>query len=171
MAVKTQSAIEKYLNLPEGYPAELIKGEIVMSPSPDVKHQEVEIKLIEKFLKHKDKGVVFVEIDVHFDDENILRPDVIFIKNENKKIIGERWIQGAPDIVVEVVSSASSGRDFVEKKQVYERFGVKEYWLVVPEEGKVYVFLHNGKNYELSCGGKKCVSKVLNGFEWGFEEK
>ena len=170
MAVKTQSAIEKYLNLPEGYPAELIKGEIVMSPSPDVRHQRIAGAIYREFLKYEDAGEPLYEIDVHFDEENILRPDVIFIKNENKKIIGERWIQGAPDIVVEVVSSASSGRDFVEKKQVYERFGVKEYWLVVPEEEKVYVFLHNGKNYELSCGGKKCVSKVLNGFEWGFEE-
>ena len=56
----------------------------------------------------------------------------------------------------------------MEKKSVYERFGVKEYWIVVPEEEKVYVFAHNGKNYELLCGGKRCGSKVLEGFEWGF---
>ena len=141
MSVKTKTPRERYLELPEGYPAELIEGEIVMSPSPDVKHQRISGSIYKELLKHENEGEAFYEIDVHFDEENVLRPDVIFIKNENKKIIGEKWIEGAPDIVVEIVSVGSSGRDFVEKKQIYEKFGVKEYWIVVPDEEKVYVFL------------------------------
>ena len=171
MPVKARTPLEEYLKLPEGYPAELIKGEIVVSPSPDVKHQMIEIKLIKDFLKYESKGVVFAEIDIHFDKENVLRPDVIFIRNENKKIIGEKWIEGAPDIVVEIVSPTSSGKDFIEKKEIYEKFGVKEYWIVVPDEEKVYVLLHDGERYKLSCSGKKCKSKVLDGFEWGFDGK
>ena len=72
--------------------------------------------------------------------------------------------------MVEIVSPASSGRDFVEKKQLYEKFGVKEYWIVAPDEEKLYVFKHNGERFELLCSGKKCTSKMLDGFEWGFEE-
>jgi len=171
MKVKAITPLEKYMQLPEGYPAELMKGEIVMSPSPDVKHQKIEMELIKEFLKHEDKGIVFAEIDVHFDEENILRPDVIFIKNENKKIIGEKWIEGAPDIVVEIVSPASSGRDFVEKKQLYEKVCVKDYWIVATDEETLYVFKHNGERFVLLCSGKKCKSKVLDGFEWGFKER
>ncbi len=169
MVTKTLTPLEKYLQLPEGYPAELIGGVIKMSPSPDVRHQRIAGSIYEKLLKYKNMGEPFYEIDVHFDEDNVLRPDVIFIKNENKKIIGEKWIEGAPDIVIEVVSPSSSGRDFIEKKEIYEKFGVKEYWIVVPEEKKVYVLIHNGERYKLSCGSKKCNSKVLEGFEWGFE--
>lgn len=170
MAARALTPREKYLKLPEGYPAELIKGEIVMSPSPDVKHQRIAGAIYGELLKHINKGEPFFEIDVHFDEENILRPDVIFIKNENKKIIGEKWIEEAPDIVVEIVSPASSGRDFVEKKEIYEKFGVKEYWIVVPDEEKLYVFKHNGERFELLCSGKECKSQVLEEFKWGFKE-
>ncbi len=170
MKVRTLTPLEEYLKLPEGYPAELIGGKIVMSPSPDVRHQEIAVSFLEKLLAHKNEGKALYEIDVHFDEENVLRPDIIFIKNENKKIIGEKWIEGAPDIVVEVVSPAASGRDFVEKKEVYEKFGVKEYWIIVPDEEKLYVFKHNGKRFELLCSGRSCNSHVLEGFKWGFEK-
>ena len=100
MSLRVKTPLERYMELPEGYPAELIEGEIVMSPSPDVRHQRIEIQIIQELLKHKDKGEVLAEIDVHFDEENVLRPDVIFIKNENSEIIGKKWIEGPPDVVI-----------------------------------------------------------------------
>ena len=179
MPVKAQTPLEEYLKLPEGYPAELIKGEIVVSPSPDVKHQRIAGTIYEKLLKHKNVGEPFYEIDIHFDGENVLRPDVIFIRNENKKIIGEKWIEGAPDIVVEIVSPTSSGRDFIEKKEIYEKFGVKEYWIVDPENKVIQVFVYNEKKekFELFSSanleekGKNIIkSNILENFKLNLNE-
>jgi len=171
VSVKARKPIDEYLELPEGYPAELIGGEVVMSPSPNVRHQEI-VKSIVRSLLNFDpsRGRVFYEIDVHFDDENVLRPDVIFIKKENEGIIGENWIEGPPDIVFEVLSKATESRDLTVKKDLYEKFGVKEYWVVDPEEERVYVYSLKGGRYEMECSGKKCSSKVLKGFEWGFKK-
>ena len=173
MSIKTKTPLEKYLELPEGYPAELIEGEIVVAPSPGVRHQEIAIDISSKmrfFADERKAGKVLYEIDVHFDEENVLRPDVIFVKNENRAIIGEKWIEGAPDIVVEILSPSSATRDLLVKKDLYESFGVKEYWIIDPENEEVFVYENKGGKFSLICRGKRCSSKILDGFDWGFSE-
>ena len=169
VSTKVKSPLERYLELPEGYPAELIEGEIVMSPSPERLHQEIALSIVEKLLNFKDKGKIYYEIDVHFDEENVLRPDIIFIKNESNKIIGEKWIEGAPDLVVEILSPSTTVKDTLVKRDIYERFGVKEYWIVDPATREVFVYENTGDRFKLMCRGKRCSSKVLKGFSWGFE--
>ena len=169
MEVKEKSALEEYMSLPEGYPAELIGGEIVVSPSPSAKHQEVAFEFLMKlgyFVKSSGSGKVFYELDVHLSDKDVVRPDIVYVSDESK--IGE-WIEGAPDLVVEILSPTSAMRDLVDKKDLYERYGVKEYWVVDPENEEIIVFYNEGGKFEVSCRGKECESRVLKGFKWGFE--
>ncbi len=164
MSVKTKNPLEEYLSLPEGYPAELIEGEIVVSPSPSFKHQKVAFDIaydLRKYVEKQNLGIVIYELDVRIDDENVLRPDVIFISSERKEIIKESAIEGAPDIVVEVCSPSTASRDMVEKRDIYERAGVKEYWIVDIEGNEIYVLINENGHFKIACKGKKCTSKVL----------
>jgi Uma2 family endonuclease len=91
----------------------------------------------------RERGIIILApMDVHFDDgDNIAQPDLIFIANENRKIIRDGFVFGAPDLLVEVLSESTGRRDKTLKKSMYERFGVKEYWTVDPIYRTVDQFL------------------------------
>ena len=173
MATKTQPPIEKYLKLPEGYPAELIGGEIVMTPSPSYKHQNTAIDISSKmkfFVEEKNAGIVLYEFDVRLDNGNVIRPDIIFVQNERREIIKENWVDGAPDIVIEVLSSSTITKDTIIKRDIYEKYGVKEYWIVDPENEEIFAYEYKGGKFNLICHGRRCTSKVLTDFSWGFKD-
>jgi len=79
-----------------------------------------------------DGKILLAPMDVHFDEKNIFQPDVIYIANENRGIIRDGFVYGVPDLVVEILSESTARRDKTIKKDGYERFGVKEYWLADP---------------------------------------
>jgi Uma2 family endonuclease len=132
-----QTLFEVFKSLPEGTPAQLIKNNIIMSPSPLVKHQKIVGKLyhqIEDLVENKDLGQTLIApMDVYFDKENIFQPDILFISNENSRIIGEDGIYGPPDLIIEILSPSTARFDLKDKKEVYEQYGVKEYWIVDPD--------------------------------------
>ena len=170
MGVKARTPLEKYLSLPEKYSAELIGGEIVMTPSPSSRHQRISLKLASSmmnFCVEHELGEIFIELDVHLDDDNVIRPDILYVSDESK--VKENWIEGAPDVVVEILSPATKQRDMTIKRDLYERFGVKEYWVVDPESEEIIVFCNEGGRFKIACRGKECESRVLKGFKWGFE--
>lgn len=133
-----RTIMEVYKNLPEGTLAELIDNIIYMSPSPVYRHQEVlfEIasRLREKLTKESGK-VVIAPFDIYLDDtSNAVQPDVVVILKDNKGILNEDGhFHGVPDIIIEILSPGNSDHDLVVKKNLYQRFGVKEYWIVNPE--------------------------------------
>jgi len=133
---KKKYTYEDYLKTPEDKRYELIEGELLMTPSPITSHQRISRKiefLIEKFVTENDLGEVFyAPYDVHLDDENVVQPDIMFISKGRSKIIGEKNLLGAPDLVVEILSESTAYRDLIQKKKLYAKFGVKEYWIVVP---------------------------------------
>ena len=154
-----QAAIEKkrytyedYLKTPEDKRYELIEGELVMTPSPITIHQRISARLefeLRKFVIENDLGEVFyAPYDVYLDDENVFQPDILFVSKERLQIIGEKNIQGAPDLVIEIISENSAYRDMVQKKRIYAEFGVKEYWIVIPNEGIVDIYLLKGKEFQ-----------------------
>jgi Uma2 family endonuclease len=98
---------------------------------------------------------------------------VLFISNENKDIITKKNIVGVPDLMVEVVSKGSVVRDYVEKKNDYENFGVKEYWLIDPLNETIIVHSLEDKKYKIFSSVEEqgiAKSKLLEGFELSFEE-
>jgi Uma2 family endonuclease len=133
-----------YLKTPDDERYELIEGELLMTPSPVTRHQRISRKIefmLEKCVTENDLGEVFdAPYDVYLDAENVVQPDLLFVMKERLNIIGEKNIQGAPDLVIEIISEATAYRDLVQKKKLYARFGVKEYWIVLPEESSVEVY-------------------------------
>ncbi len=117
---------------------EIINGELVGKQAPTTDHQAISAEivfLLTTFAKRTKIGrVLFAPLDVVFEDENMFHPDILFIKKERLFIVDEKEkvVMGAPDLVVEILSKSTAPDDKGEKKDVYERFGVKEYWLVDP---------------------------------------
>ena len=112
-------------------------------------------------------GKVFVSpIDVVLTQRRAVQPDVLYISRERFAMIQE-VIRGAPDLVAEVVSEGSWKRDRVEKKGLYEQFGVNEYWIIDPEARTTEVFVLAKRGYELHSrakSGETAVSRLLPGF-------
>ena len=128
---------QDYLKLPEdGNRYQVINGELVMAPSPLPLHQIVSGELflsIGNYVKDKKLGMVFsAPLDVVLSEDNVLQPDILFISKERQQIITDKNIAGAPDLVIEILSPATAYYDLFDKKEIYQKFGVKEYWIVDP---------------------------------------
>lgn len=129
--------MEVYKMLPEGTLAELINGILYMSPSPIARHQRTLSLLSAQmvmFTEKNDLGQVFVApFDVYLDEHaNAVQPDILFIAKENLSII-QGHVHGVPDLIIEILSEGNSTHDTKRKKELYEKFAVKEYWIVDPE--------------------------------------
>lgn len=151
---KRKYTYEDYLNLPDdGNRYEIINGELIMTASPVTSHQKVSIFLsteIQVYVTKENIGFVFYSpYDVIFDDKNIYQPDILFISKENKNIITEENIKGSPDLIVEILSPSTAYYDLFEKKEVYEKFGVKEYWIVDPQKHWIEIFALKQNKYVL----------------------
>ncbi|MFN3532397.1 MAG: Uma2 family endonuclease [Candidatus Brocadia sp.] len=150
---KKKYTYEDYLKTPEDKRYELINGELLLTPSPIPNHQRVSGKLefmVRKFITENNQGEVFyAPCDVYLDNENVIQPDILFISKERLNIVGEKNIQGAPDLVIEIISEYSVYRDMAQKKRLYARFGVKEYWIVIPEEKEIEVHILKDSTYQL----------------------
>lgn len=150
-AEKKRYTYQDYLNAPQDQRYELIEGNLLMTPSPMPYHQWICKNLgyeIEKFVREKGLGkVFFAPCDVYLDDENVLQPDILFISRGRENIIGEKNIQAPPDLVIEILSEATAYRDLVKKKRLYARFGVKEYWIVDPDEKTIEIYRLQGTEF------------------------
>ena len=126
---------------------EKINGqEVLMSPRPATRHSRAAGRIYGIFFQflRKKRCEAFFEHEVHIDDENVFVPDVLIICDKNK--IKANWIDGAPDLVVEVLSPSTTINDRGIKKDVYERSGVKEYWIVDPIAKSIEVhYLKDGR--------------------------
>ena len=135
--------------LAEYLKTELVEGvEYDMSPA-NTKHISIQRNLsavIYNFLKGK-QCRVFTEIGVSFDANNYFIPDLIVVCDRSK--ITDQGIIGAPDFVVEILSPSTKRKDITVKKAVYERFGVKEYWIISPNDESIEVYLLHDGHYEL----------------------
>jgi len=168
---KTTCTYDDYAALPEGAPYELIHGNLVMTPSPTPRHQIIESELVFRLQvhsrEHQAGRVIVSPIDVFFSDSNTYQPDIIFIARDRLNIIGEKRIEGAPDLVVEVLSPSNAYYDLMPKRDVYESSGVKEYWIVDPMTETIEVFANTKSGFTLLAKARNAgsvASKVLDGF-------
>ncbi len=167
---------QDYLDLPEdGKRYEVINGELVMAPAPSTGHQSVSSNLefeLRKFVeKHKSGKMFHSPIDVVLSKTIVLQPDILIVLNEHKQIITEKNIAGAPDLVIEIVSPSSGYYDLIEKKEIYERFGVEEYWIVDPRKQWLEIYFTGDGKFRLIQRLEKAgiaKSKVLPGFQIQF---
>ena len=170
-------SVNYYKLLPEGAPYQLIEGELVMTPAPNPRHQIILGRLfrtISEFVEEKKAGIVLISpIDLYLDDENAFQPDLVYLSEERKAIIKKDGIYGAPDIVIEILSPSTAHYDLREKFKVYERTGVREYWIVDPDMKTVEVYINDGGafslKYKVEVKGE-VGSTVLENFKIKLEE-
>jgi Uma2 family endonuclease len=138
--------VEDIFALPEGRHAELIYGEWHDMASPSPTHQDILAELTGILRSHiKAKGGACKALPSPFgvflfdDDRTYVEPDISVVCDRSK--IDDKGCHGAPDMIVEVVSPTSASRDYIKKRRLYERAGVREYWAVDPAGKAVTVFL------------------------------
>ncbi len=164
---------EDYLKLADDKRYEVINGRLCEIPTPTPLHQGISgniVFLMWDFVRKREAGqILHAPLDVVLKEEYVLQPDIVFISRERLGIIGEKAIMGPPDLVVEIISPATVRRDTVVKKGIYEKFGLKEYWVVYPEEKAVEVWVLNDEGkydlFNVAEGEGKVRSKVLKGLE------
>ncbi len=148
-----KTMLEVWESLPEGTLCQLINNKLIMSPAPQDLHQavlnEINIEISLLLRKIKIGEVRIAPYDVHFSKQTILQPDILFIKNENLQKIKTGGLFGAPDLVIEILSPSTSNLDFGEKKLIYEKFGVHEYFIVDPNTKSVDSYFLKEKKYEV----------------------
>lgn len=131
--------MEAYAQEEQDY--ERIDGREVMLSAAAIPHLRIQrnlSRIIGNYLLKK-RCEVFSEAKVVFDDKNWFQPDIIVVCDKDK--IKDTYIEGAPDFVAEILSPTTQLRDFGIKKDTYEKFGVKEYWIIAPKEETVTVYL------------------------------
>jgi Uma2 family endonuclease len=160
------------LEAEEGYFYELLEGIIVKRASPLPEHQRIVRRLLvalDRYCAEHSAGEVFsAPLDVVLDEYNVPQPDIFFIAAERNNIVRREGIFGAPDMVVEILSPSSIRRDRVQKMKLYHRFGVREFWLVDPNNTSVEVYVFTESGYELAefaAENGVVQSSVLSGFQ------
>lgn len=136
---------EDFLGFPDdGRRHELIDGNHVVTPAPNTRHQRVAGRLhlsLGNFVEsHRLGEVFFAPLDVVFSDFDVVEPDLVFVASDRMDIIREAAVHGAPDLAVEIVSPSSRKLDETMKRRLFDRFGVREYWVVDPEIEVVKVY-------------------------------
>lgn len=175
--VETKLTYADYLETSDDERYELLNGELILSPSPKEIHQYISSILhimIGTFVRERSLGkVYFSPFDVVLSDTNVVQPDILFISNERADIITSDNVQGAPDLVVEILSPATAERDRTVKLELYAQYGVKEYWLVDPDAKTITVLLRGegGLGVVGIYGeGETLRSPTLAGFSLALEE-
>ena len=161
---------EDYRKTPDDQRYELLDGALVVLPTPNTAHQKALFRiarLVEDFVLERGLGGVFIApTDVVLSDTNVVQPDVIFVSKERMSVVGDANIQGAPDLVIEIVSPNNPERDLVRKRDIYARNGVGEYWIVDPEARSIRVMTLEGSTYSIIGeygAGDKLTSPTLKG--------
>jgi Uma2 family endonuclease len=162
-----KTVMEVYRMLPEGTLAELIDGILYMSPSPIDSHQRAVTRLVGHmylFVEKNDLGEIFTApFDVYLDEHsNAVQPDILFIAKENLNIVRSH-VHGVPDLIIEILSEGNSEHDMVRKRNLYEKSGVKEYWIIHPTTKAVIGYQLRGASFnELETTRGKINSQLLN---------
>jgi Uma2 family endonuclease len=164
---------EEYSKLDDDQRHEIIGGDLLMAPAPDYLHQDWSRKLfriIDRFATDKKLGeIIYAPFDVVLNVENTVEPDLIFVSAANSGIIQRRAIVGVPDLLVEIISPSSVRRDRYDKKELYARFGVKEYWICDPANKSLEILVLREGQYSLHSSAEekgKITSHVLTGLQF-----
>ncbi len=146
--------VRDYMAIPDGDERryELIDGELMLAPAPNTAHQLVAgrlYRILSDLAEELSLGTVFIApYDVVLSESDVLQPDVLLISPEHLGIVGERNVQGAPDLVIEVLSPSTVDRDRMLKASSYLRFGVPEYWIVDPVDRTIEVLRAGQTEFE-----------------------
>ena len=174
---KIKFTYEDYCNAPEDKRYELHDGDLVLVPALKEPHQKTSLELaveLRLLTRRTDIGYIYIApFDVVFSDTDVVQPDVIFVSNDRREIITSDNIQGAPDLVIEVLSPSTAHRDRTFKRALYARHGVREFWLVDTDAHTIEVLLLGASGYEtvgIFGAGQTLTSPTLTDFNLNTDE-
>ena len=169
--------LNDYLTTPDDKRCQLLDGELIVAPSPTSRHQAIVGQLfiaLNQFVAEKDLGRTWIApLDVVLSEYDVAQPDILFVSNDRSSIITEPNIQGAPDLVVEILSPATAQYDRGYKRTLYGRHGVREYWLVDPDAETVEVLIETAEELALGATyrrGDTLTSPMLDGLAITLEQ-
>jgi Uma2 family endonuclease len=155
---------------------EIIDGELIVTPSPVVRHQMASSNLhlrLANYARQAGGLALAAPIDVFLSPDNVAEPDLLFIRPDRLEGIGEKYVQVVPDLVVEISSPSTRRLELVRKRELYERFGVPEYWYVDLEAERVEIYRLEEAAYgapEIRYPGQALESTQLTGFSMPVSE-
>jgi len=152
---KIMLTYEDYACLPDdGKTYEILEGELQVTPAPRPKHQDVSRNLgraLDQYVCHHNAGKMYYSpIDIVADPHNIVQPDIIFISADRLDIIGEKNVQGMPDLIIEILSPSTGRKDRILKLRVYASHGLKHYWIVDPDEQTLEALELEGQSFKVT---------------------
>jgi Uma2 family endonuclease len=173
---RPRKTIEDLHALPDDVRAELIDGEVYVSPTAFEPHQSAVVEILYALRDHVGRvagGRVFVApFEVHLPSGAVVEPDVFWVAPARLEIV-RQWVFGAPDLVVEVVSPAHPERDRIVKRDLYALNGVREYWVAEPAMRSVEVLALEQGHYRPAgwfTAGSRLVSPSLPGFSAAIDD-
>ena len=166
MSARVILTYQDYAALPDdGRRYELYEGELVMTPSPRPRHQVVIgnlYMLMAEHIRPRGFGEVYLSpIDVILSRITVVQPDLVYVERDRLGIVTERAIEGAPTLVVEVLSPSTGARDRGIKQALYARYGVPYYWIVDPATRRVEAMRLSGGAYEAAGALDETTSSAL----------
>ena len=166
---------EDYVHFPDdGQRHEILDGEHYLTPAPFLRHQRISMRLTVRllpFIEQNDLGELFVApSDVLLSAHDILQPDLFYVSKRRAKIVTEKNVQGAPDLVIEILSPGTRRIDEGIKLDRYERLGVEEYWMLYPDLNTARIYRRDGNRFVLiaelsAAAGDVLTTPLLPGLE------
>ena len=168
---------EDYYALPDDRRAELIDGILYDMASPSISHQAISSEIFIEITSHIRKNggkcrVFYAPCDVKLfpeEDGNIVQPDLLVVCDPDK--IHPNRLEGAPDLIVEIVSPGNPAHDYVRKLDLYDRAGVREYWIVDPMRKKTMVYALEKDSFSMNDYGfdETVPSQIFQGMSIDFK--
>jgi Uma2 family endonuclease len=155
MPIDIRLTYEDFCLLPNnGKRYEIIDGELFVTPSPLRRHQRALANLLyylTEYVKKHALGEVYpAPFDVVFSSYDVVEPDILYVSKARAAVVTEKNIQGAPDLVVEVLSESTAQIDRTTKLKLYARYGVAEYWVIDPATYSVEIYRLVPGGYDLA---------------------
>ncbi|SFA90382.1 Endonuclease, Uma2 family (restriction endonuclease fold) [Lentibacillus halodurans] len=150
---ETGLTYDDYAAIDDGNRYELAGGKLeLMSPAPLVNHQMISFEL-QKRLSQSCEGdyiILYAPVDLILSTDEVRQPDIVLIHRERKHLMRKRGIEGAPDLVIEILSPSTLKRDKIDKLDIYARYKIPEYWIVEPNTGMLEQYILIGHQYDIS---------------------
>jgi Uma2 family endonuclease len=151
---KTLFTYREYVHFPDdGKRHEIIAGDHYVTPSPVTRHQRISRHLqfqLYQAIEIPGHGEVFdAPMDLLLSEIDIVQPDIFVVLSANRRIVKPQNVNGTPDLVVEITSPSTRKRDLELKRELYQRTGVAEYWVVLTDDDHVEQYLLEGHQYRL----------------------
>ncbi|MEP9412184.1 MAG: Uma2 family endonuclease [Candidatus Brocadia sp.] len=171
LKTKIKYTYNDYAQMDDDKRYELIEGELYMAPAPGFYHQTISMNIshpLKKFVKENNLGtVLYAPFDVVLSETDVVQPDIIYVSKERMGLMTEKNLQGAPDLAIEILSSATKERDKLVKKRLYMECGVKEFWIVDPDKKTIEIMVLKETGFEtfgIYFIDDELTSPLLKGF-------